>query len=135
MVCLPSLKQRLGNSLSCWFSEYAGNQRNLICWFRKLKNTYFSRKIKTLNWYITRVFQTSIPCVSIVGLLYFFLHSAAYIENRSNCILFSPPPCISVEFSNFCHVVCVFYIVNIDTGGWGEGHFWPLILSPIVVLG
>ena len=44
------LKKRLGPRLSCRFLGYAGNCRNLIGWFRKLKNTDFSRKIKTADW-------------------------------------------------------------------------------------
>ena len=53
-VCLPSLKKRMGSSLSCRFLEHARNWRNLIGWFRgwKLKNTDFSRKIKTPDWCI-----------------------------------------------------------------------------------
>ena len=46
-VCLPSFKKRMGPSLSCRFLGYAGNQRNLIGWFRRLENTDFSGKIKT----------------------------------------------------------------------------------------
>ena len=53
-VCLPSLKKRMGSSLSCRFLEHERNWRNLIGWFRgwKLKNTNFSRKIKTPDWCI-----------------------------------------------------------------------------------
>ena len=53
-VCLPSLKKRMGSSLSYRFLEHARNWRNLIGWFRgwKLKNTDFSRKIKTPDWCI-----------------------------------------------------------------------------------
>ena len=36
-VCLPSLKKRLGPSLSCRFQEYTGERRNLIGWFRRLE--------------------------------------------------------------------------------------------------
>ena len=36
-VCLPSLKERLGPSLSCRFLGYLGNQRSLIGSFRRLE--------------------------------------------------------------------------------------------------
>ena len=45
-VCLPSLKKRMGSSLSYRFLEHARNWRNLISWFRKLETKDFSRKIK-----------------------------------------------------------------------------------------
>ena len=44
-VCLPSLKKRLGPSLSCRFLEYGENWKNLIGWFRRLetKEQWLSR--------------------------------------------------------------------------------------------
>ena len=55
-VCLPSLKKRLRPSLSCQFLEYAENKRNLIGYISlgdlELKNTDFSRRIKTSDWCI-----------------------------------------------------------------------------------
>ena len=79
------LKKRLGPRLSCRFLGYAGNCRNLIGWFRKLKNIDFSRKIKTADWCMGNQ-NVEMLVVNLYNCAVVFIKKIA-IENQSFFII------------------------------------------------